>query len=188
LLSSCATPQYQIEYDFYAEKDFNHDARVLEKIKNLPWDLPTGVKLVKKLPAGFVLDSTGENVVVPKKFEKTHEVMGEIIIERDPKEKDFAVQQIFWYLDLHDRHSSFRNWLCKAQMPLRIISLGLWSLSPTNWPCFIKYPDNKMVEMEILLKELKRVALGLGAKFIYIPNLKEIDNHRLRAIAINISE
>ena len=79
----------------------------------------------------------------------------------------------WWYIDMHDQHSSGRDTYCKVQTPLRTLTLGIWSLfSPFSWPCQILYSGDKKENMKIHVQELKRAATAIGANLVFINRVR----------------
>lgn len=171
--TACATPSFEVRVSHYGTVDPMRDQRVAEEAQDLPWDADYAVKVVQgKLPEG--LELRGSTLEVKAGFTERYEVIGEVRSQHRMNPTASYALATWWYIDMHDKHSSFRDGYCKAQMPLRLLTLGIWSLfSPFNWPCQVLYSTDRDDNFVIHIQELKRAATAMGANLLVLTAIRD---------------
>ena len=160
LLSACATAQYTVEATIYGEVDLARQRQISKDVHTHPWDHDYPVRVVQgKLPEGLLLLDGGQTLSIEAGFESRFEILGELTSTFADSPGDVGFANVYWYNDLHDSHSRGRDIYCKAQAPLRLLTLGIWSIFvPFNWPCFATYSAERDSNLVIHLQELRRAA------------------------------
>lgn len=181
LSSACATPSFEVRVNHYGTVDPARDRRVAEAAQDLPWDEEYAVTVVQgKLPEGLTLKGRTLEIAAP--YKGRYEVIGELRSQHRMNPTASYALSTWWFIDMHDQHSGFRNVFCKAQMPLRLLTLGIWSLfSPLSWPCQVVYSLDHDDNFAIHVQELKRAATAMGANLIV---LTRVSNERTTQLSI----
>lgn len=170
MLLGCATKRYKTEITYFGDVDLDKNRLTAERAKELPWrpEPDYNVRVVQgKLPEGLSISENGSKIVVSSSHEKEFEVLGLVKSSRD---MDF-VRDYFWYAPLHEKHAGFRTDYCKAQAPLKAITLGLWFFVPLYYPCFPTYPSDENMGNHV--QELKRAAYLMGANLLVLAQVSD---------------
>lgn len=172
--AACASPRFAVQVQRYTKLGIHHDVEAAQKAQALPWDAVYDIPILKDgLPQGF--DSEQGRIVVSPELSDRYEVLGVVISKRRFSNGHALRLSYFWYVDFHEKHGSFRDGYCKAQMPLRLLTLGLWVLvSPFNFPCVASYPKNLEDNMEIHTRELGRAAAILGGNMAILKSVTNL--------------
>ncbi|MBN2717693.1 MAG: hypothetical protein JXX14_17720 [Deltaproteobacteria bacterium] len=164
----CATPRYTARMT-RATNNLTEPAYEIEsRQKEIDWDedLPVTV-MINQTPEGVSWNDKGELVIAPG-FEGKYLQLGDAMSSHgDSKETAFWRSALF-YVNMHERHSKGRDVFCKAQMPFRWAFIGLWMAVPLQWPCYAWQPGDSAEKMQLLEKEIKRVAFAMGGNLVLV--------------------
>jgi hypothetical protein len=162
----CATPAFDVRIHHAGAFDPAKDEAAEAAARALPWEAeyPVEVRL-GQVPEGLALQ--GEVLTVVPGAEDKFQIMGQVESAHGTSAITSYAASSFWYYTMHDRHGRSRDTFCKAQLPLRLLTLGIWSLfSPTSWPCQIVYSTDEKENLGIHVQELRRAATALGANLV----------------------
>lgn len=68
-----------------------------------------------------------------------------------------------------DYEQSWRNGFCIWQAPLKLLTLGIWTIFvPTAWPCVARIPSDAESRMERAIEKIKNAAAALGGNVAVI--------------------
>ena len=120
------------------------------------------------MPEGLML--SGNELRILPGFEGRYEVVGEVTSEWDTKSVNRA-RATYWYVNFREDQRA-RERFCKAQTPLRILTLGIWLLFPTQWVCYASVPD-PAENIEWHVRMLRRGAQAMGANLIVVAGSRD---------------
>lgn len=172
VLTGCAN----FRYDATAY-NVNKDGKISKKISSeeikakIPYSPNLPVKVYQNdLPKGITLK--GKGIVTSKSFDRKFSYVGEVTSKQAYWDSNMSTNRgMFWYIPLNDNHNSFRRTACAVQAPLKAITLGIWNIVPTNWPCWGRY-SKSAENLELHHTELKRAARALDGDIVVIVSTK----------------
>jgi len=127
-----------------------------------------------QLPPGLSLQ--GEQVVVQRGYERTYRVLGRV--EADLTRQVASAPTRNW-LTSWNYDQGWRKGLCWPQVPLKILTLGLWTASPTHYPCVAVLPAGEHRRQEVLLDHLKRGTAAMGGDLVVVVGVGAMQQTRV---------
>lgn len=168
---ACAPAAYDVHIMSAGVVDVQHDRHLVEKAMELHWEADDVTVFHETPPDGLSI-ANGELVIEPA-YAARYRLVGTL----SSSQKDgivVSLQSIFLYPPFHSTVSRGRDAYCKGQTPLRILTLGMWSIfSPFNWACFPTQNRDFYDSMAIHVGELRRAAAVLGANIVVIGKVRE---------------
>jgi hypothetical protein len=170
---ACAIPRFEVRVRHLGAVDLDRDAAAAARAADLPWERAYAVEVHQgALPEGLAL--RGSTLEVSPAQAGRYAVVASLSSAHATSAMASYAASTWWYVTLHDRHSRGRDAFCKAQLPLRVLTLGIWSLfSPTSWPCQVVYPTDEDENLRVHLQELKRAAASLGANLVVVTRVSD---------------
>lgn len=164
-LGGCATAADHVRIARYGAVDTTADQELADKAEALPWHKDYPVVVVRgTLPPGISIDKDG-SIEVDRSATGETEVLGTVSSEADPSA---FIASTIWYADLHPSEGVPRDAFCKAQLPLRVVTLSLWSyLTPFGWVC-LAVPRGDDRGFRLHLQELRRAAYAMGGNMVVL--------------------
>lgn len=167
LLGACITPPYTGSAVPFGTVDLGQEEKLNAKIKSTDASKAAAVRVVRgKLPDGLQLADNGRKLVVDASHAEVYEVLGQAISRHKYDLLVARFRAVYWYVDAADGQRG-RDIYCKTQTPFRVLTLGLWLLTPFQWPCFADYPEGN-VNLERHLQQLRRVATAMGGNLLIL--------------------
>ena len=141
-LCNCATLRTQLRYSGFGEADFSRDRAVTERFKDSRDEPAPQVKvLVDTVPEGLSV----KDGLLRVEEGYSHEILGKFsLLPQNP------VISIYAFADYED---GWRKVLCYPQIPLVWLTLSIWPLVPTFYPCYGSVTQRR----EKLLDDVKRI-------------------------------
>ncbi len=164
-LAGCATAGNNLKIARYGAVDVNADEELVDRAESLPWhkDYPI-VVLRSTFPDGISIDDKGK-ITVDRAVAGELEVLG--TVESEANGGSILTSSI-WYVNLHPSEGTARDWFCKAQLPLRVGTLSLWSyLTPFGWVC-LAVPKAGSEGFKLHVQELRRGAYAMGGNVVVL--------------------
>jgi len=146
----CGAIQSKIQFQGFGDADLERDQQVVERFEQArdseaqPGDVKV---LLDTIPEGITVDAG--SFTVDEEYQ--HEILGKFTLL--PGDGD---NLMLWFADYED---GWRKGLCYWQVPLTWVTLTLWNVVPTSYPC---HTDARRSKIEII-RDLKRAADGAGA-------------------------
>lgn len=164
----CYAPAYRNTVHVFGSVDLERDEQIATRAEQLAWDgdYRHVRMLIGTTPEGIGLAEGGTQIVVAPGYEDRYAVLGSATSEMP----FVRLQALFWYASMHDSEGTFLPAWCSWQAPLRVLTLGLWSLVPLNYPCFPSDdPDPRLHAVE-----LRRMASAMGGNLVIIVESKSV--------------
>jgi hypothetical protein len=164
--AGCATPRFDVRIRHAGAYDPSKDQEVEARARAMPWHAEYPVEVhVDQVPEGLELVD-GLLTVKPEAAAR-YQILGQVESAHATSGVAAYAASTWWYYPMHERHSAARDTFCRVQLPLRLLTLGIWSLvSPTSWPCQIVYSTDERENLTVHVQELKRAASALGANVV----------------------
>ncbi len=86
------------------------------------------------IPEGIVLSEQGSQITVAKSHAGRYRVIGSVKAKVVWPE-NYWLRNVYW--TTADYQSIWRKALCWPQAPLKAVTIGLWNIVPTSWPCWM---------------------------------------------------
>jgi hypothetical protein len=168
LAIGCATPAFELRIKHMGAYDPVKNEASEKRARSLKWDREYQVKVyLNQIPKGFAYK--GSVLSVKPAYQSRFKILAAISSGHAMSAQLSYALSTWWYVTMHDRHSRARDIFCKVQMPLRLLTLGIWSLfSPTSWPCQILYSRSERTNLKLHIQELKRAATAIGANLVIV--------------------
>ncbi len=141
--------------DLTGERAIEDSAKEIEDVSNV--DVIQG-----NLPKGLILSDQGSKLIVEERAESRYEILG--AADADFHKAMSQFKNTYWTYP----QKGWRKPLCYIQAPLKLISLGIWNIFPTAWPCLASMPDDEGDRKEVLIHELRRVAKAMGGNMVVL--------------------
>ena len=166
ILTGCATIKPSMRANAFrdGEPDLDYDESVVLKASNLE-KTPNVTIYAGKFPAGISLAEAGSKVVVEKEHEGEFIVLGAIETDYSANMSEAYLRNLFWTWNYDE---TWRKWVCWPQAPLKLITLSLWNIVPTAWPCGAKIPSEEKDRQKAHYERLKRLAAAMGGNMVMV--------------------
>lgn len=127
-----------------------------------------------QLPPG--LSIRGEELVVDRGYEQTYRVLGRVEADLSSHMRTAGVRNLFftWRYD-----QKWRNALCWPQVPLKILTAGLWLASPSHYPCVTTLPAHDIRRQEHMTEHLQRAGAIMGGDMVVVVDVKALADARV---------
>lgn len=177
LAIGCATPAFEVRIKHVGAYDPLRNEASEKRARALAWQREYPVKVyLNQIPEGFSFNN-GLLSVKPA-YRSRFSIVAAVSSGHAMSATASYALSTWWYVTMHKQHSRARDIFCKVQMPLRLLTLGIWSLfSPTSWPCQILYSRSERQNLKIHVQELKRAAAAVGANLVIVSRL--VDEHQV---------
>jgi hypothetical protein len=171
LIGGCATRRYLTEVDLFGDIDLQKSEELSLQALKKPWENYPVRVIQGKLPKGLSFNEKYSELKIDEQYEDTFQIIGTITSKHEPGS---SLRDWLWYTPLHEGvHSDLRINYCKAQSPLKSITLGLWALVPLYYPCTGGFPSDRVENLSIHIKELKRTATEMGANLVILADITD---------------
>jgi|GEM_PF-5057496 len=171
VIGGCATRRYVTDVDLFGDIDLQKGEELALQSREKLWkDYPVRV-IQGKLPKGLSFNEKHSELKIAEQYEDTFQLLGTITSAHDSSS---ALRDWLWYTPLHEGvHGGFRVNYCKAQSPFKTVTLGLWALVPLYYPCTGGFPSDRVENLSIHVKELKRTAAEMGADLVILADITD---------------
>ena len=155
-------------FSYMGEANFQQERKIRKDFKkSLEKQTP-----IKKGSVKVLIDAIPEGVsyadgVISVKEGYKHEIVGKFTIQRD---FNALFWQQYWIMNYE---SPVANVLCNAQAPLKVLTLGIWTVySPTYWGCWpkFKYTPEQATDDVARLAEVADGNLAITSFFRIVPS------------------
>ena len=117
-----------------------------------------------EVPAGLLLEDGGATLVVAPGHESEFEILGTAEANYLREGNTVLFRNLFWTWDFKE---TWRKWYCYPQVPLKILSLGIYTLfSPWGYPCQAAAPVDKSEREETLREYMMKAAKAMGGNVV----------------------
>lgn len=167
VLSACASVPAGLRADAYGEGDVDlaRDRAVVDAAKELE-ETPEIPVFRGKLPPGINIKDNGTVIEIAPSHAGEYEVLGKVESDYTKGMSSAVVNNLWWTWDYEQ---GWRKGLCYPQIPLKIVTLGIYSyFSPLHWPCMAVVPTSEESRQETHYANLKRLAKAMGADFVVL--------------------
>ena len=149
-----------------SEPDPDRDDGLAEKAKQVTSADFSRVAIVKgKIPEGILLEESGGKISIDPRFKDEYQVLGTVESDFMRGNESAGLKNIYW---THVYEDMWRNALCWPQAPLKAITLGIWALLPTAYPCYANIPGEEKDREKAHLQNLKKLGAALGANMVLV--------------------
>lgn len=176
LLNACASIKTMPDISLFGEADPEKESKVLDQYEESD-SIPKQDKvkvLVDTVPEGVDV-SDGQ---ISAQAGYAHEIIGRFSFRPDLKRTSSKAMDGF-----SNYKTTWRKAVCYPQVPLRYVTLGLWSyLSPTSYLCHgsMKQSKNEMIN------ESKKITKAAGGNITTISYIKDSENNVIGAVGYAI--
>ena len=172
ICSGCAALRPRIFPTTFGSSDPARDKVLAETAEDMP-DTPQDVVVKKgEIPAGVDITENGSKIVIAPEASGQYQTLGSIEADYMAALNEVQWRNLYW---THD-YRSWRSYLCNWQIPLKIASLGIWSvLSPLHWPCLAKMPGDVTDRQIALTEAVKKGAKAMGGDLVVISSSTQLD-------------
>ena len=168
LTTGCATIRPDVHVVHFGQSDLLKDQAVSEATSEVSVDepLPEIKVFYGEMPQGLALEEGGAKLVILEGFADAYRVIGSVEGDYISASQWAGMRNMFWTWDYED---SWRKALCYPQVPLKIITFGIWSyMIPLHYPCFASVPNDEAKRRMALQSEMMRAAEVMGGDLIVI--------------------
>jgi hypothetical protein len=160
LSSGCATIHPDAVVQSFGESNPAHNKQIAEQAMDRGAN-DEGVKVISgKLPDGLDIQERGTKIVVQPGFESKYTVLGTIEADYNRATASGTVKNVYWAWNYDE---GWRKGLCYPQVPLKILTLGIWSFFvPLHYPCFASIPGDESDRQTDLQAVIARGAKVMG--------------------------
>jgi hypothetical protein len=145
--------------------DLDRNQAVVQRAEQMKQE-PDNVEIFGgKMPEGLELTEEGSKIVVAPGFENRYQVLGTVESDYSKKINSAILKNLYWTWDYEE---TWRKALCWPQAPLKALSLGIWVLVPTAWPCFAKIPGEEEERQKAHLVQLKKLTAAMGGNLVVL--------------------
>jgi hypothetical protein len=130
--------------------------------------------IIGALPPGLAAE--GENIRVLPGYERTYRVVGRV--EADLTRQIASAPTRNW-LTSWNYDQGWRKGLCWPQVPLKIVTLGLWTAVPTHYPCVTVLPAGEARRQELLVEHLRRGTAAIGGDLVVTTGVGAMQQRRV---------
>lgn len=165
---ACALPDYAVRVSSFGEFDLARDRAIQERAQALAAaGAEPSVKVLKgAVPEGLALSEHRLDVLPG--YEAHYTVLGTVTSHHRYNTPVLRVRAAYWYVDMDEEESRFRDTYCKVQTPLRLLTLGIWGIvSPFNWACFPSYPTG-LENLRHHERTLRQAAAAMGGNLVIL--------------------
>ncbi len=165
LLSACGSVIPQLRVQTFGEVNSQADKAIEETAVHIQ-EPPEDVRIVSgSLPEGLGLSEQGAKITVQPGYESRYEVLGSVNANFNAGSN---FRNIYWVNKYPREKDNWRKYLCAPQAPLRLLTLGIWNLVPTAWPCMNTGYDDERERQDVLTAELARGVKAMGGNLLVI--------------------
>jgi len=170
LFCGCATIHPKIEVRHFGRLDPDRDAQVAtlatsSRKAGTPVDQ---VEVVAgTLPTGLALEENGTKLVASAGGQADFEVLGEVEVDFAPMVQGAFFRNFYWTWGYGE---GWRKGLCYPQAPLKLLTLGLWTILPLAWPCMASAPGDATERERALVKSIKHGVAAMGGNLAVVVN------------------
>lgn len=168
LLSNCATYRPTASIHSFGDFDPARDRALSEAAEDRSVDV-SGVRVVVGSPPdGLELADNGFKLIVKDGYQSAYQVLGTVHVAYLRDLENAIVRNLFWTWNYEQ---SWRKVLCYPQVPLKILTLGIWYIVPTEYPCLAVVPSNEHDREADLVTALRRGAKVMGGNLVFLSRL-----------------
>ncbi len=168
ILSGCAKLSYKPKFFVNNPKE----SRALETLAaKLTWEKSEDIRVFhEQLPKGLTRNKKGKIRVLKS---SKYRYLGKVYAQYNKPELigfyDYAEDQ------------DWRRGVCHFQQPFGWITLGVWYLLPTYWPCFVSDSSNDedaiKQRRERMTKTMKKMVKAMGGHILIIDNFADLKSN-----------
>ena len=96
---------------------------------------------------------------------QTYEVLGEVEVDYGPAVAGATARNMYWTWPYEE---GWRKGYCYPQVPLKILTLGLWYLVPLGWPCMAVAPGDTAERERALLRSIRHGTAAMGGNLAVV--------------------
>jgi hypothetical protein len=165
LQTGCATVHSRISVSTPGVMDIAADRATAERAEALAVPPEDITVIAGTTPEGIDLLESGTKIVVLPGYEQRYRVLGTADVGYSWAMSKAFVNNMYgaWKYD-----DSFRKAYCYPQVPLKIVTLGLWWMVPINYPCLGTVPRKEEMRQQEMVDDLKRAAAAMGGNLVVV--------------------
>jgi hypothetical protein len=156
LLSACGAVRSEPRFQAFGEADLERDARVIEEFRKSR-DGGASHDDVKVL-----LDTVPEGIKTSEGSFSVEDGFAHVILGKFTLIPGRGLG--YWFTWFPDYEDSWRKGVCYWQIPLHWVTMGLWAMVPTSYPCFTTPARSKIS----LVRDAKTLAAASGADTVIV--------------------
>lgn len=175
LAFGCARLSYSPKFKVENKKE----KQVLEILADkMTWDQAKDVKVYEKPPKGIKI--TKGRV---KLYGRKYRYLGKVYTE-------FNRPGLFTFYK-YPEDMGWRNSYCHFQQILTWLTLGVWFISPTYWPCYVKDSSNERSDVKArrlrMVKTMQKMTKALGGNILVVTNIGKLKSKLTDEQVLSIS-
>lgn len=171
LLCGCATIYPQVSVRHFGSMDPDRDESVgfaanATATQNRLGGVTPNVEVISgEMPEGLALQENGNKIVIQAGAEGKYKVLGEVEADYNQAAAEMIWRNLWWTWAYDE---GWRRVVCYPQVPLKILTLGIWAYIPTAWPCWAMVPGDETDRQRALVRSVKHGVAAMGGNLVIV--------------------